>query len=341
MSATIQIVPTSAIPKYKQIVNSIIKGIERQSIGLNERLPSINEVSIEFDVSRDTVEKAYKQLKKEGVIFSVPGKGYFTAQTNLKKERRILLVFNKLSAYKKMIFEGFVNTIGQAGQIDFQVYHENYEWFEKIITEKAGQYTDYVILPSFKGEEELRARNLLNGLLKKERIWLLNTNMSGLTDSYGAVFQNYDEDIYCALTEACHCFSRYRKIKLVFPTYSNYSRGIIRGFQRFCLEHLIESEVIYKNFEEEDIEKNCCYLIILDHDLVTLVKKIKEKGWTTGQEIGILAYNDSPLKEVLLDGITVMSTDHVAMGRQLAVMLKEGIHEKVENSFTLINRKSL
>jgi DNA-binding transcriptional regulator YhcF (GntR family) len=138
MSATIQIVPTSAIPKYKQIVNSIIKGIERQSIGLNERLPSINEVSIEFDVSRDTVEKAYKQLKKEGVIFSVPGKGYFTAQTNLKKERRILLVFNKLSAYKKMIFEGFVNTIGQAGQIDFQVYHENYEWFEKIITEKAG-----------------------------------------------------------------------------------------------------------------------------------------------------------------------------------------------------------
>ena len=99
--------------------------------------------------------------------------------------------------------------------------------------------------------------------------------------------------------------------------------------------------LIFKNFEEQEIEKHCCYLVILDHDLVTLVKKIKEKGWKVGQDIGILAYNDSPLKEVLLDGITVMSTDHFIMGQRLANMLKENEVSKLENPFVLINRKSL
>lgn len=341
MSATIQIIPSSATPKYQQIVNSIIRSIERRAMGLHEQLPSINEVSIEFNVSRDTVERAYKQLKKEGIIFSVPGKGYFTASTKLKKERNILLMFNKLSAYKKMIFEGFVNTIGEFGKIDFKVYHDSYEWFEKIITEKVGQYTDYVIIPSFKGEEELRARNLLNSLLKKDKVWLLNSDMEGLNKAYGAVYQNYDEDIYRVLSQMRSSFLRYQKMKLVFPTYSNYSRGIIRGFQRFCLENLIDSTIIYKNFEEEVLEKHTCYLLILDHDLVTLVKKIKGKGWKAGKEIGILAYNDSPLKEVLLDGISVMSTDHLVMGQRLAEMLKDNITQKVENNFTMINRTSL
>jgi DNA-binding transcriptional regulator YhcF (GntR family) len=341
MTCTISINQTSAVPKYRQIVNCIIKGIERKAIGMHERLPSINKVSLECDVSRDTVEKAYRQLKTKGVIVSVPGKGYFTVTSALQQDRKVLLIFNKLSVYKKTIFEGFVNQMAGMVNIDFQVYHENFDFFEKILQEKAGLYTDYVIIPSFKGEEAIRANQLIKDLIPMNRLWILNAELEGLTGAFGAVVQDYERDIYTALSKTEDLLQKYEQVTLIFPTWSNYSRKIIRGFQQYCLERKLKSNVIFKNFEKETIQKHTAYIVILDHDLVTLVKKIKEQQWACGHDVGILAYNDSPLKEVLLDGISVMSTEHDTMGSQLAKMMLNDEQHQVENEFNLILRHSL
>src|SRR3954467_13491330 len=75
----------SATPKYLQLANSIIKAIGDGTIVKDELLPSINELSFEFEISRDTAEKGYKYLKKIGVLSSVPGKGYFVQDTDLKQ----------------------------------------------------------------------------------------------------------------------------------------------------------------------------------------------------------------------------------------------------------------
>lgn len=341
MSCTININQASAVPKYRQIINSIIQGIECQSIGLNDQLPSINEVSINYEVSRDTVEKAYKQLKREGIILSVPGKGYFAARTRVHKERKVLLVFNKLSVYKKMIFEGFVAAFEDKGTVDIQVYHDNYHLFEKIISERAGQYTDYLIIPSFLGEAELRARRLLQEKIPRGKLFLASSFLEGLSNLGGAVFQNYEKDIYQALLQATPLLQKYDALHLAFPACTNYSRGIVKGFQRYCMEQQISSRIIFKNFDQEILRKNTAYVVIKDDDLVTLVKKVKEKGWHPKKEVGVLAYNDSPLKEILLDGITVVSTDHRQMGERVARVLLDPCGQLVENSFELIIRESL
>ena len=54
----------SATPKYLQLANAIIKAIGDGKIGKGELLPSINELSFEFEIARDTAEKGYKYLKK-------------------------------------------------------------------------------------------------------------------------------------------------------------------------------------------------------------------------------------------------------------------------------------
>jgi len=54
----------SATPKYLQLANSIIKAIGEGKILKDEMLPSINEISNEFEISRDTAEKGYRHLKK-------------------------------------------------------------------------------------------------------------------------------------------------------------------------------------------------------------------------------------------------------------------------------------
>lgn len=47
----------SATPKYIQLANAVIKAIHDGKVEKNDILPSINEVSFEFEISRDTTEK--------------------------------------------------------------------------------------------------------------------------------------------------------------------------------------------------------------------------------------------------------------------------------------------
>src|SRR6478672_663776 len=91
----------SATPKYLQLANSIVKAITEGKIKKDDMLPSINELSFEFEISRDTAEKGYKHLKSLGVLGSVPGKGYYVVKTDFHQKLRIVLFFNKLSAHKK------------------------------------------------------------------------------------------------------------------------------------------------------------------------------------------------------------------------------------------------
>lgn len=91
----------SSTPKYKQLVNAIYLAIEKGILQKNSPLPSINELSFKLELSRDTAEKGYRQLRKLGVIESVPGKGYFISNTNFSARTKVCLLFNKLSSHKK------------------------------------------------------------------------------------------------------------------------------------------------------------------------------------------------------------------------------------------------
>jgi DNA-binding transcriptional regulator YhcF (GntR family) len=91
----------STIPKYLQLVNSIVKVVESGNIVEHFPLPSINELSFRLEISRDTIEKRYRHLKKIGVINSVHGKGYYVSNINFKQKLKIFLLFNKISAFKK------------------------------------------------------------------------------------------------------------------------------------------------------------------------------------------------------------------------------------------------
>lgn len=81
----ISILENSQKPKYVQVVDSITTNISLGNFAINDKIPSINTLSEELYLSRDTVEKAYKILKERKLIHSVRRKGFFIAQTHLKK----------------------------------------------------------------------------------------------------------------------------------------------------------------------------------------------------------------------------------------------------------------
>ena len=100
-----KIAENSQTPKYLQVVNLILEEIENGKLKIGERIPSINETSFDFLLSRDTVEKAYNELRIRGIISSVRGKGFYISSTKMENKIKVLLLFNKLSSYKKIIYK--------------------------------------------------------------------------------------------------------------------------------------------------------------------------------------------------------------------------------------------
>ena len=98
--------------------------------------------------------------------------------------------------------------------------------------------------------------------------------------------------------------------------------------------HHIRNKHRGSNYEE-------AYIVIEETDLVTLIKCCQVQHMKIGTDIGIISYNETPLKEILLDGITVISTDHHQMGVSAANLILENRKEKVKNPFAFIERKSL
>ena len=91
---------------------------KRQVLTQGSMLRSVNEIADENGLSRDSVFKAYNELRAMGLIQSVPGKGYFITSTNIKKKEKIFFLLDEFSDYKKQLFENFGKSIGNSAAVD-------------------------------------------------------------------------------------------------------------------------------------------------------------------------------------------------------------------------------
>ncbi|TDH28810.1 GntR family transcriptional regulator [Segetibacter sp. 3557_3] len=328
----------SATPKYQQLANSIIKAIESAKLQVDDVLPSINELSFQFEISRDTAEKGYKYLKKIGIIGSVPGKGYYIKSTDVDRKIKIFLLFNKLSAHKKIIYDSFVGTLGDAATIDFYIYNNDFSLFKKLLLNCKEDYQYFVIIPHFMDGTE-NAHRVIN-TIPKEKLILLDKMVPGVTGNYGAVYENFEKDIYNALEEALPQLSKYHTVNMILPEYTYHPNEIITGFKRFCQEYAFNYKIVH-NINKEVIKKGEVYINLMEDDLVILIEKIMGHEWQVGKDVGVISYNETALKKIILNGITTISTDFQMIGEKAAELILNKSSEHIEARFYLTLRNSL
>lgn len=329
--------PNSTFPKVKQIVRFIIMGIEKGEFAKNERLLSINEFNKKFKVARDTVEKAYNELKADGYITSVSGKGYYVLgkpDTRLK----VLLVFNKLSSYKKIIYEAFVGTLGNAAKVDLHIHHYNPAMLKECLETHVGNYHYYVIMPHF--YPHLKESDYLD-IFKKiptNQLMLLDKGIKGLSGLQMAVYQDFKNDIYQTLCSAADLLEKYQSLTIIFPTHRNYPTGTKDGVKQFCKENGKTFSII-PNIDKDELQPGKVYIVLAEADLAQLIKKVRKTSYQLGQDIGIISFNETVFKELL--DITVVTTDFEAMGKTAANMILNKEMSNIRNPFKLIKRNSL
>ena len=328
----------SITPKYLQLINSLLRGIEEGKIEKDDILPSINDFSIALETSRNTIERVYNELKRMGIVKSVPGKGYFIADTNFNKPIKILLLFNKLSSHKKLIYDAFAATLGTRAAIDFYIYNNDFTIFRKLVSENIDNYAKFVIIPHFL-ENTAMAHEVINQI-PKDKLILMDKLVAGVTGRFSAVYENFEKDIYSALETLLQKLSRYSTLKIIFPETTYHTKDILKGFRDFCRQYAFEYEVVHE-IKTETLVAGAVYISLMEDDLVELVEKAIVQELKIGEQIGVISYNETPLKKIILDGITTISTDFKMMGEKAAELVLSNEFEYIEIPFRVTVRNSL
>lgn len=94
----IRIQSKSGIPIYEQIGRQIKEEILSGGLKEGEPLPSIRNLAGDLKISVITTKRAYEELEKEGLIYSVQGKGFFVDNPDFQylEEKRVQGVENEL-----------------------------------------------------------------------------------------------------------------------------------------------------------------------------------------------------------------------------------------------------
>ena len=276
----------SITPKYQQLANCIIESIENGKLQVGDVLPSISELCVHFDICGTTAEKGYKKLKSLGIVGAVPGKGYFIQRIETEKLAKVFLMFNKLSLHKKIIYDSFIKTLGSNVSVDFYVYNNDFSMFKKLLNNVGSDYDYYVIIPHFiEGEEQ--AAKIIDEL-DKAKLILIDKMIPSVKGDYSAIYEDFKDNIYQALTEALDVLKKYHTIKIIFPDNSYYPYEIVEGFISFCQQYAFNYAVV-NNIKNEKLCMGEVYINLIENDLVTLIEKIKEEKLKVGKEIGVVS----------------------------------------------------
>jgi DNA-binding transcriptional regulator YhcF (GntR family) len=328
----------SATPKYQQLVNAVLNAIKKGILKKGDAMPSINELSFEYEISRVTIEKGYNKLREMGILEAFHGKGYFITNTDISQDLKIFLMFNKLSAHKKIIYDAFVKTLGEKAAIDFYIYNNDYALFKKLLNQQKITYTHYVIIPHF--TEKAEGYQLLIEEIPKEKLIIVGKKIEGITGNYGAVYENFEDDIYNALSKALERLSKYHTLKLIFPENSYFPVEIVKGFKNFCYSYAFNYKIVH-DLDLEEVNEGEVYINLMEEDLVKILDKIISLNLTVGEQVGLISYNETPFKKFIMNGLTTISTDFEIMGKTAAQLVLNSSKEHIENPFELILRGSL
>ncbi|WP_255744857.1 GntR family transcriptional regulator [Aestuariivivens marinum] len=319
--------------KYKQIVDSIEDAIATGVLKKGDKIPSINEVKAKHSLSRDTVLMAFNELKNRGIIQSIVGKGYYVLSEDIEVQQKIFLLFDELNSFKEDLYNSFLEHLTDNIHVDIFFHHFNKSIFDKLIYDNLGAYSYYVIMPA-----NLPNTNRVIKILPADRVYILDQVHDDLTE-YAAIYQNFEEAIYKNLKEASQLIEKYEKLVLVFPQ-DKQPVGMLKGFQRFCDDHNF-SNVVIKSVKNYIPKFGDVYIIPDDKSLLYIIKALKKEKLSLAEDVGVISYNDTLLKEIVEGGITTISTDFNAMGKRLAEMILNKEQVRIENPHSLIIRNSL
>lgn len=294
--------------KVQQLTDHIQHSISRSEYKVGESLPSINYIKEQYNVSRDTIFKAFSELKSRGVIDSVPGKGYYVASSI----RNVLLLLDEYTPFKEAVYNTLTTRLNPLYKLDLWFHQYNEDFFNNIVENSIGKYNKYLIM-NYHNEKFSEVLFKID----KKKLLLLDFGKFD-KDGYSYICQDFDEAFIQALKSIKHDLENYRKLVFVLNKDHRHPRSSKEYFSRFCLDNGFKFDIIDEINNQFAVEENCFYIVIKQEDVVKIIKKGRFDYLKSGRDYGLLAYNENPFYEIIENGIASIGINWEKMGNLAA-----------------------
>lgn len=334
----------SRIAYYTQIVNQFEEGVKSGAIREGEVLPSMNDLAASLDVSRETVKKAYGILSDLSLVAPRQGKGFFVRSIADQKYLRVLIISDYHSVYKQILLSAFQETMSERGDCDTTVllHNQDVNLLKYYLDRNLDNFDWYVVVPHFSLDADVQKEVVRQlGRIPNRKLILLDRWVKELPGNYGAVYQDFSSDAAAALEQYVDDLKDKKRLRVMALKSSMYKGQIEKNLKDFASSHGLEI-VFGEGIPKKILSGDVCILLSSQHDngLVALARKIEASGLEVGRDVFIICYNDIPLNELVLGGLTTLSTDFALMGHTAAEMILSGNLKKVHNPFRLVRRKT-
>ncbi len=321
---------TNRNSKVQQLIDYIQKSIAARELSYGDKLPSINQLSRDFHISRDTVFKAFSDLKGRGIIESVHGKNYYVSSVN----RNILLLLDEYTPFKEILYNTLRANLPTYYHIDLWFHQYNEQLFNHIIDNAAGMYSHYIVM-NYHNEQFSDSLAKLD----KKRLLLLDFGKFD-KNGFSYICQDFDEALYMALDSIKEQLRRYCKLYFVFNKNLKHPASSKQFFSKFCIDNDFAFEIVDEVNEKSTITGSSFYLVIKQEDIVGIIRQGRREQLLMQRDYGLLAYNENPFYDVIDAGISSISIDWMRMGELASSFITSGEPVQTYLPTTITERNS-
>jgi len=333
------------LPKYIKIKNDIEDMINKGEIKPGNKLPTENELSKKYDVSRHTVRKAFNILRQEGILYRKQGVGTFYKNSPNKTTKNIGFISISLHAYifadmlssvDKILYEnGYSILLGNS--------MDNHEREKEILKEFIKKNVDGLIIEPAKSARNYPNISLLKRFVKNSiPVTVLDSkfeeesiNNITVDDQYGGfIATKYLLEkghknismIYKGLHKpALERFEGYKNALKEYniPIYNNYVKQYLNS--EFESRDNFNKEI--KNFTEELLENDprpTAIFCFNDQVAIVVKKHLQELSYKVPEDISIVGFDNS--KQANLENITSVAHPKEKVGEKAAKITLEQIN---------------
>ncbi len=103
MPAVFTVDPRSGVPLYLQLIEQITRAVALGSLASGEQLPTVKALALNLTINPNTVARVYRELERDGVIETSPGRGSFVRSNGSAGDTRRAVADIALAALESAI----------------------------------------------------------------------------------------------------------------------------------------------------------------------------------------------------------------------------------------------
>lgn len=314
------------IPLKEQLRQWIRGRIQNGELKTEERIPSINSLAKDFDMSRETVRLSLESMVKQGILNPRHGKGYYVAP----REKRIMRVglLGKIDGiYIRPIYEGLQQELNSHASILLMDSHRSDLSLSTLIQNLAyHQSVDRLLVVPVRGKEAVMEQDLAPFRRYFKLAWL-DRAPQNTTDA--TFLCDYEKCVALALAQfhksnfrTIYYFSRNPEDNSVFTTMRLTFTGEAKKFAESSGITGEWQDILYTASQSKG---PLGILTETDTEAVFLQTRLIANGIKIPDQVSIISCDNTPLTDLVKPAITAIEPGFMEVGRQAGIWIKRDI----------------